>query len=150
MWRVRARRAQNAAPRARLGDRWMALREEPGAPCVTSQAGSALARCSSKTTGYGRVRALCGWNPISCATPRNRVLLQLWGSPSRRPTQACILAIGASEDQRVPADNEKGFDVASMMSVTLSCDHRVVDGAVGAQWLAEFRKYLEIPITMLL
>ncbi|KAB0343586.1 hypothetical protein FD754_020512 [Muntiacus muntjak] len=62
----------------------MALREEPGAPCVTPQAGSTLARCSSKTTGYGRIRALCGWNPISCATPRNRVLLQLWGWPSRR------------------------------------------------------------------
>lgn len=42
------------------------------------------------------------------------------------------------------------FDVASMMSVTLSCDHRVVDGAVGAQWLAEFRKFLEKPVTMLL
>ncbi len=42
------------------------------------------------------------------------------------------------------------FDVASMMSVTLSCDHRVVDGAVGAQWLAEFRKFLEKPFTMLL
>ncbi|KAI2651356.1 hypothetical protein H4Q32_019419 [Labeo rohita] len=42
------------------------------------------------------------------------------------------------------------FDVASMMSVTLSCDHRVVDGAVGAQWLAEFRKFLEKPYTMLL
>uniref|UniRef100_A0A8C4LCL6 Acetyltransferase component of pyruvate dehydrogenase complex n=1 Tax=Equus asinus TaxID=9793 RepID=A0A8C4LCL6_EQUAS len=66
------------------------------------------------------------------------------------PPQACILAIGASEDRLLPADNEKGFDVASMMSVTLSCDHRVVDGAVGAQWLAEFRKYLEKPITMLL
>lgn len=66
------------------------------------------------------------------------------------PPQACILAIGASEDKLVPADNEKGFDVVSMMSVTLSCDHRVVDGAVGAQWLAEFRKYLEKPITMLL
>ncbi|KAF6103018.1 dihydrolipoamide S-acetyltransferase [Phyllostomus discolor] len=66
------------------------------------------------------------------------------------PPQACILAIGASEDRLIPADNEKGFDVASMMSVTLSCDHRVVDGAVGAQWLAEFRKYLEKPITMLL
>uniref|UniRef100_A0A2K6EX41 Dihydrolipoamide acetyltransferase component of pyruvate dehydrogenase complex n=1 Tax=Propithecus coquereli TaxID=379532 RepID=A0A2K6EX41_PROCO len=66
------------------------------------------------------------------------------------PPQACILAIGASEDKLVPADNEKGFDVASMMSVTLSCDHRVVDGAVGAQWLAEFRKYLEKPTTMLL
>lgn len=42
------------------------------------------------------------------------------------------------------------FDVSSMMSVTLSCDHRVVDGAVGAQWLAEFRKFLEKPVTMLL
>ncbi|XP_028931941.1 LOW QUALITY PROTEIN: dihydrolipoyllysine-residue acetyltransferase component of pyruvate dehydrogenase complex, mitochondrial [Ornithorhynchus anatinus] len=66
------------------------------------------------------------------------------------PPQACILAIGASEDRLVPAENERGFDVASMMSVTLSCDHRVVDGAVGAQWLAEFRKFLEKPINMLL
>ncbi|KAM9333269.1 dihydrolipoyllysine-residue acetyltransferase component of pyruvate dehydrogenase complex, mitochondrial isoform 2-T2 [Pholidichthys leucotaenia] len=66
------------------------------------------------------------------------------------PPQSCILAVGGSEKRLLPADNEKGFDVASMMSVTLSCDHRVVDGAVGAQWLAEFRKFLERPITMLL
>lgn len=66
------------------------------------------------------------------------------------PPQACILAVGGSEKRLMPADNEKGFDVASMMSVTLSCDHRVVDGAVGAQWLAEFRKFLERPVTMLL
>ncbi|XP_077161452.1 dihydrolipoyllysine-residue acetyltransferase component of pyruvate dehydrogenase complex, mitochondrial isoform X2 [Paroedura picta] len=66
------------------------------------------------------------------------------------PPQACILAVGASEKCLVPADNEKGFDVASVMSVTLSCDHRVVDGAVGAQWLAEFKKFLEKPTTMLL
>nr|XP_056716205.1 dihydrolipoyllysine-residue acetyltransferase component of pyruvate dehydrogenase complex, mitochondrial [Euleptes europaea] len=66
------------------------------------------------------------------------------------PPQACILAVGGSEKRLVPADNEKGFDVASMMSVTLSCDHRVVDGAVGAQWLAEFKKFLEKPTTMLL
>ncbi|KAJ8275922.1 hypothetical protein COCON_G00076740 [Conger conger] len=66
------------------------------------------------------------------------------------PPQACILAVGGSERRLLPADNEKGFDVASMMSVTLSCDHRVVDGAVGAQWLAEFRKFLEKPVTMLL
>ncbi|XP_062867580.1 dihydrolipoyllysine-residue acetyltransferase component of pyruvate dehydrogenase complex, mitochondrial [Trichomycterus rosablanca] len=66
------------------------------------------------------------------------------------PPQACILAVGGSENRLLPADNEKGFDVASMMSVTLSCDHRVVDGAVGAQWLAEFRKFLEKPVTMLL
>ncbi|XP_073176899.1 dihydrolipoyllysine-residue acetyltransferase component of pyruvate dehydrogenase complex, mitochondrial isoform X2 [Lepidochelys kempii] len=66
------------------------------------------------------------------------------------PPQACILAVGTSENRLVPANNEKGFDVASMMSVTLSCDHRVVDGAVGAQWLAEFKKFLEKPTTMLL
>ncbi|XP_053307676.1 dihydrolipoyllysine-residue acetyltransferase component of pyruvate dehydrogenase complex, mitochondrial [Spea bombifrons] len=66
------------------------------------------------------------------------------------PPQACILAVGASENKLVPADNEKGFDVANVMSVTLSCDHRVVDGAVGAQWLAEFKKFLEKPTTMLL
>uniref|UniRef100_A0A8D0H3D6 Acetyltransferase component of pyruvate dehydrogenase complex n=1 Tax=Sphenodon punctatus TaxID=8508 RepID=A0A8D0H3D6_SPHPU len=66
------------------------------------------------------------------------------------PPQACILAVGASENRLVPADNEKGFDVASIMSVTLSCDHRVVDGAVGAQWLAEFKNFLEKPTTMLL
>jgi pyruvate dehydrogenase E2 component (dihydrolipoamide acetyltransferase) len=36
------------------------------------------------------------------------------------------------------------------MSVTLSCDHRVVDGAVGAQWLSKFRQLLEKPHTMLL
>nr|XP_033774466.1 dihydrolipoyllysine-residue acetyltransferase component of pyruvate dehydrogenase complex, mitochondrial [Geotrypetes seraphini] len=66
------------------------------------------------------------------------------------PPQACILAVGSSENRLVPADNEKGFDVASVMSVTLSCDHRVVDGSVGAQWLAEFKKLLEKPTTMLL
>ncbi|XP_051956226.1 dihydrolipoyllysine-residue acetyltransferase component of pyruvate dehydrogenase complex, mitochondrial-like [Xyrauchen texanus] len=66
------------------------------------------------------------------------------------PPQACILAVGGSEKRLLPADNERGFDVASMMSVTLSCDHRVVDGAVGAQWLAEFRKFLEKPFNMLL
>ncbi|NXG58639.1 ODP2 dehydrogenase, partial [Hemiprocne comata] len=66
------------------------------------------------------------------------------------PPQACILAVGSSEKRLVPADNEKGFDVASVMSVTLSCDHRVVDGAVGAQWLAEFKSFLEKPVTMLL
>ncbi|XP_013926228.1 PREDICTED: dihydrolipoyllysine-residue acetyltransferase component of pyruvate dehydrogenase complex, mitochondrial [Thamnophis sirtalis] len=66
------------------------------------------------------------------------------------PPQACILAVGGSERRLVPADNEKGFDVASIMSVTLSCDHRVVDGAVGAQWLAEFKRFLEKPATMLL
>ncbi|EDO34016.1 predicted protein [Nematostella vectensis] len=67
------------------------------------------------------------------------------------PPQACILAVGGTE-KRVLADetSEKGYSVGNVMSVTLSCDHRVVDGAVGAQWLAVFKKYLENPMTMLL
>ncbi|XP_072342689.1 dihydrolipoyllysine-residue acetyltransferase component of pyruvate dehydrogenase complex, mitochondrial [Scyliorhinus torazame] len=66
------------------------------------------------------------------------------------PPQACILAIGGSEQRLLPAENERGFDVSNVMAVTLSCDHRVVDGAVGAQWLTEFKKFLERPSTMLL
>ena len=42
------------------------------------------------------------------------------------------------------------FRTTAVMSVTLSCDHRVVDGAVGALWLAEFRKFMENPEMMLI
>ena len=67
------------------------------------------------------------------------------------PPQACILAIGGSEKRLVPDESSpSGYRPAQVMSVTLSCDHRVVDGAVGAQWLAAFRKNLEEPSTMLL
>ncbi|XP_066912034.1 dihydrolipoyllysine-residue acetyltransferase component of pyruvate dehydrogenase complex-like [Clytia hemisphaerica] len=66
------------------------------------------------------------------------------------PPQSCILAVGGTEDRIIPANNEAGFAAAKVMSVTLSCDHRVVDGAVGAQWLTVFRSFLENPITMLL
>lgn len=40
--------------------------------------------------------------------------------------------------------------VSDIVQFTLSCDHRVVDGAVGAQWLLAFRKYIEDPTNMLL
>lgn len=67
------------------------------------------------------------------------------------PPQACILAVGGAEKRLVvDEDSNQGYGQANMMSVTLSCDHRVVDGAVGAQWLAEFRKFMERPETMLL
>lgn len=67
------------------------------------------------------------------------------------PPQACILAVGATEKKLiVDATSEKGYRAANVMKVTLSCDHRVVDGAVGAQWLAAFKSYLEKPTTMLL
>lgn len=65
------------------------------------------------------------------------------------PPQSCILAVGAAEKKVVPDDNG-GFRVANVMNVTLSCDHRVVDGAVGAQWLQHFKRFLEDPVTMII
>lgn len=62
--------------------------------------------------------------------------------------QSCILAVGGTKDKVVPTKD--GSKTAKMMSVTLSCDHRVVDGAVGAQWLQHFKKFLEKPTSMLL
>ena len=53
-----------------------------------------------------------------------------------------VLQVGACDCVR--------FRMASIMSVTLSCDHRVVDGAIGAQWLAHFRLLLEKPEMLLL
>merc|ERR1712227_386326 len=65
------------------------------------------------------------------------------------PPQSCILAVGGNTQRLIPSDNnEKGFEVVTEMKVTLSCDHRTVDGAVGAQWLKHFAEFIENPITM--
>ena len=66
------------------------------------------------------------------------------------PPQACILAVGAAEKKVVPAASGAGFEEGTFMTVTLSCDHRVVDGAVGAQWLKSFKTFIEDPASMLL
>lgn len=70
------------------------------------------------------------------------------------PPQAAILAVGGAETEIVQAgtdDNDKPvYKPTKTMTVTLSCDHRVVDGAVGAQWLQAFKGYVEDPVTMLL
>merc|ERR1712083_442407 len=65
------------------------------------------------------------------------------------PPQACILAVGGTE-KKVVVGAEGVPAVANMMRVTMSCDHRVVDGAVGAQWLQHFKKFMETPQAMLL
>ncbi|CAB3396981.1 unnamed protein product [Caenorhabditis bovis] len=65
------------------------------------------------------------------------------------PPQSCILAIGGATDKLIPDDND-GFKKVKTMKVTLSCDHRTVDGAVGAVWLRHFKEFLEKPQTMLL
>ena len=64
------------------------------------------------------------------------------------PPQSTILAVGAARRQAVETDSG-GVAFASVLSVTLSCDHRVVDGAVGAELLAAFRGFVEQPVTML-
>jgi len=64
------------------------------------------------------------------------------------PPQSCILAVGAGEQRPVVRDG--ALAVATVMSCTLSADHRVVDGALGAEFLAAFRKLVEHPLTMLL
>ena len=64
------------------------------------------------------------------------------------PPQGAILAVGAGEERPVVHDGQ--LAVATVMTVTLSADHRVVDGAVGAEWLQAFKGYIEAPVTMLL
>lgn len=67
------------------------------------------------------------------------------------PPQAAILAVGTSEKRVVvDSDAESGFGVKTVMSVTLSCDHRVVDGAVGATWLKEFKSCMEDPVNIIM
>jgi pyruvate dehydrogenase E2 component (dihydrolipoamide acetyltransferase) len=64
------------------------------------------------------------------------------------PPQAGILAVGAGEKRPVVKDG--ALATATMMSATLSADHRLVDGATGAELLAAFKRYIEEPLAMLL
>ncbi|CEL56805.1 pyruvate dehydrogenase E2 component (dihydrolipoamide acetyltransferase) [Rhizoctonia solani AG-1 IB] len=65
--------------------------------------------------------------------------------------QSCILAVGSTQPVIVPApEEEKGWRTAQIMKVTLSSDHRTVDGAVAARWLQAFKGYLENPLTFML
>ena len=61
--------------------------------------------------------------------------------------QGAILSVGAGEQRAVVVGGQ--LAVATVMTVTLTCDHRVVDGAVGARWLAAFKALVEDPVTMI-
>jgi pyruvate dehydrogenase E2 component (dihydrolipoamide acetyltransferase) len=63
------------------------------------------------------------------------------------PPQSCILAVAQGEQRPVVRGGK--IEVATIMSVTLTCDHRVVDGATGATWLQAFKGFIEKPATML-
>jgi pyruvate dehydrogenase E2 component (dihydrolipoamide acetyltransferase) len=64
------------------------------------------------------------------------------------PPEGMILSVGAGEKRAVVKDDK--VVIATMMTVTLTCDHRVVDGATGARWLATFKQFVETPEAMLL
>lgn len=64
------------------------------------------------------------------------------------PPDSAILAVGRIKETVVKKG--EGFTVTNIMKLTLSCDHRTVDGAVGAAFLQTLKKYLENPVTMLL
>ena len=63
------------------------------------------------------------------------------------PPDSCILAVGMIKE--VVVKKASGFDVTNVMKVTLSSDHRSVDGAVAASFLQTLKKYIENPVTML-
>ncbi len=63
------------------------------------------------------------------------------------PPQGAILSVGAGEARAVVRDGQ--VIIRTLMTVTLTCDHRAIDGAIGARWLAAFRALIEDPVTMI-
>ncbi|MEP4051903.1 MAG: pyruvate dehydrogenase complex dihydrolipoamide acetyltransferase [Litorimonas sp.] len=73
--------------------------------------------------------------------------IKSFGSIINEP-HGMILSVGAGGPRPVVKDGE--LAIATVMTVNLTCDHRVVDGALGAEWLGVFKRYVEAPITMML
>ncbi|ASX27675.1 pyruvate dehydrogenase complex dihydrolipoamide acetyltransferase [Rickettsia sp. MEAM1 (Bemisia tabaci)] len=64
------------------------------------------------------------------------------------PPQSCIMGVGSSSKRAIVKNDQ--ISIATIMDVTLSADHRVVDGAVGAEFLSAFKKFIESPALLLL
>lgn len=62
------------------------------------------------------------------------------------PPQVCIMAVGASNKRPVVINDQ--VTIATIMDISISCDHRVVDGAVGAKFLNSFKKFIENPLRL--
>ena len=73
--------------------------------------------------------------------------IKSFGSIINEP-HGMILSVGAGGPRPVVKDG--ALAIATVMTVNLTCDHRVVDGALGAEWLGVFKRYVEAPITMML
>jgi pyruvate dehydrogenase E2 component (dihydrolipoamide acetyltransferase) len=78
--------------------------------------------------------------------------LGMFGTPEFsaiiNPPQACILAVGAGEKRAVVKND--ALAIATVMTCTLSCDHRVVDGALGAEFMATLKTIIEDPLSLML
>lgn len=70
------------------------------------------------------------------------------------PPQAAILAVGTTRKVAIPAEESSGEDIKvewdDQIVVTGSFDHKVVDGAIGGEWIREFKKIVENPLNLLL
>lgn len=64
--------------------------------------------------------------------------------------QLCVLCHAVRAMLLQVVATQRGFEEVRVMNVTLSCDHRVVDGAVGAEWLKAFKQYVENPMLMII
>jgi len=63
------------------------------------------------------------------------------------PPQSGILAVGAAREKAIVVNGE--LEIAQVMTVTLSADHRAVDGALAAEWMVSFKKAIENPVSLL-
>jgi len=138
------------------------------APIIAGVQGRGLGSISEEIRGHldritpgedGEVVMGEGMNEVGTVTVMN---LGMYGvkscAPIIREPQAVALALGAAENRVVPRevdmddveDSGEIYEVKVMLTATLSCDHRVVDGAVGAQWLSSFKTAVENPETLLL
>ncbi len=65
------------------------------------------------------------------------------------PPQSAILAIGCANKQPI-VDNDNNIVISTMITLTISCDHRVIDGLVAAKWLSTLKQYIENPMNILI
>ena len=63
------------------------------------------------------------------------------------PPQSGLLAVGAAREKAIVVNGE--LEIAQVMTVTLSADHRAVDGALAAEWMVAFKKAIENPVSLL-
>jgi pyruvate dehydrogenase E2 component (dihydrolipoamide acetyltransferase) len=64
------------------------------------------------------------------------------------PPQSCILAVGAG--QKIPVVIDSEISIANIVNITMSCDHRIVDGVLGAKFLSEFKELIENPLKIVI